>query len=117
MHWTEDERRDLEKIGARARGGRNQLFPDGRQGTDSTEECQIAKTDKIKLTWDTSYAGDEPIAHYEIIRDGELTGNYQHTPQISKVPFTFETSRSGNEFRLVAVDASGRKAASDMITA
>ena len=112
---TEDERRDLEKIGARARQGETNYFQMADRGLTPPRNVEIAKTDKIKLSWDTSYAGNEPVAHYEIIRDGEILETIQHTPQVSKVPFTYETA-SGKEFRLVAVDSAGRKAATEIIT-
>ena len=112
---TDDERRNLEKIGARARQGETNYFQMADRGLTPPRNVEIAKTDKIKLSWDTSYAGNEPIAHYEIIRDGEILETIQHMPQVSKVPFTYETA-SGKEFRLVAVDAAGRKAATEIIT-
>ncbi len=78
------------------------------RGLTPPRNVKIAKTDKIKLSWDTSYAGDEPVAHYEIIRDGEMLETIQQTPRVSKVPFTWETA-SGREFRLVAVECSWQK--------
>ena len=112
---SEKERRELEKIGERARGGETNYFQMADQGLTPPGNPEIDKTDMIKLTWDTSYAGNEPITHYEIIRDGELLETVQHTPQISKVPFSYETP-AGNEFQIVAVDAAGRKSATDALT-
>jgi aryl-alcohol dehydrogenase-like predicted oxidoreductase len=113
---TESERRDLEKIGARARGGETNYFQMPDRGLTPPRNAKVTRTDKTRITWDTSYAGDEPIAHYEIVSDGEVIETIRHKPQISTAPFTFETAASGNGFRIVAVDASGRKAASDLIT-
>ncbi len=112
---NENERRELEKIGGRARQGETNYFQMANRGLTPPRNVKIAKTNIIKLSWDTSYAGNEPVTHYEIIRDGEILKKIQHTPQVSKVPFTYETV-SGNEFRLVAVDAAGRKASTETIT-
>ncbi|MFO7923132.1 MAG: aldo/keto reductase [Bacteroidales bacterium] len=112
---TEKQRRELEKIGARAREGKTNYFQLPDRGLTPPRNIRIEKSEVVKLSWDTSYAGDEPIDHYEIIKDGEMVEKVQHTPQISKEPFTCETP-SGNEFRLVAVDTAGRRAESDIYT-
>ncbi len=112
---SEHDRRELEKIGARAREGNTNYFQLADRGLTPPRNVSLTRTDRIKLSWDTSYAGDEPIAHYEIIRDGELLETVQHKPQISKVPFSIETSMAGKEFKIVAVDTAGRKAESDIL--
>ncbi len=109
---SENERRELEKIGARARDGETNYFQLPDKGLTPPGNVRLEKDDMIKLSWDTSYAGDEPVAHYEIIRDGEILETVQHTPQVSKAPFTYQVS-SGNEFKVIAVDAAGRKAESE----
>ncbi len=111
---SEEARREIEKIGTRAHGGETNYFQPACRGLTPPGNVKIAKTDKIRLTWDTSYAGDEPIARYEIVRDGVIAGTVEHRPQTSKVPFAFEAS-SGNEFKVVAVDAAGRKAESELL--
>ena len=114
---TESERRELEKIGARAREGNTNYFQMADRGLTPPRNVKLTGTDRLKLTWDTSYAGDEPVTHYEIMKDGEILETVRHTPQVSKVPFSYETAAAGKEFRVVAVDAAGRKAAGDIITA
>ncbi len=112
---SEPERRELEKIGERARGGETNYFQMADRGLTPPRNVSLDKTDRIKLSWDTSYAGDEPVTHYEILRDGELLETVRHKPQVSKVPFSFETP-DGNEFKIVAVDAAGRKSATEALT-
>ena len=111
----EPERRELEKIGGRSRNGETNYFQMADRGLTPPGNTNLTKTDRIKLTWDTSYAGDEPIDHYEIISDGQLAETIRHTPQTTKEPFTCELSR-GTEFRIVAVDAAGRRAESKVLT-
>lgn len=113
---TDSERRELENYGARARNGETNYFQMADRGLTPPRNAKLSKTDGIKLSWDTSYAGDEPIAHYEIIRDGELLETVQHAPQTSLEPFTYEAG-SGNEFKVVAVDTAGRKAESVILKA
>jgi len=110
----ENERRELEKIGMRARNGETNYFQLPDTGLTPPRNATIAKSDGIKLSWDTSYAGNEPIAHYEVECDGKIVGTVRHSPQISKDRFTFEIP-SGKEFRITAVDAIGRKSATDIL--
>jgi aryl-alcohol dehydrogenase-like predicted oxidoreductase len=108
----EKQRLELEKIGTRAREGNTNYFQMADQGLTPPRNIRITKDDKIKLAWDTSYAGDAPISHYEIIGDGEVVETIKHAPQVSASPFTFETTK-GREFRIVSVDAAGRKASGE----
>jgi hypothetical protein len=75
----------------------------------------VTKSGNIKLTWDTSYAGNEPIAHYEIISDGKTIGTVPHIPQVSKDPFSFETA-TGKQFKIIAVDVAGRKSETALLS-
>jgi hypothetical protein len=117
MHSTEAERRELEKYGARARGGETNYFQMPDRGLTPPRNVKVALSDKTLITWDTSYAGDEPIAHYEIVRDGEVLEKVMHKPQATTAPFAYETAATGKEFSIVAVDAGGRRVSSDPITA
>ena len=111
---SENERRDIEKIGARARNGETNYFQLPDTGLTPPRNARITRSDGVKLTWDTSYAGDESITHYEIVSDGKVIGTVKHLPQTSRDPFSYET-RSGKEFQVVAVDAIGRKAATAVL--
>ena len=87
---SENERRELEKIGARARNGETNYFQLADTGLTPPRNARLTKSDGIKLSWDTSYAGNEPITHYEIVSDGKIIGTVQHLPQASKDPFSYE---------------------------
>ena len=74
----------------------------------------------VRMTWQTAYAGDEPIVRYEILRDGMKTGEIPHAPQAKATPFSFEDSISlsdsgGYRYRIVSVDAAGRTAQTEEI--
>jgi hypothetical protein len=112
---SENERRELEKIGARARNGETNYFQLADMGLTPPRNAKLTKSDGVKLSWDTSYAGNEPITHYEIESDGKIIGKVPHLPQTSKEPFSYEI-HSGKEFKVVAVDAIGRKSATEVLT-
>ena len=71
-----------------------------------------------RLTWQTAYAGDEPIVRYEIMRDGKKTGEVAHKPQVKATPFSYEDAlpdAAAHRYRIVTVDAAGRTAQTDEI--
>ena len=113
---SETGRRELEKIGLRARNGETNYFQLADNGLTPPRNASITKSGNVKLSWDTSYAGNEPIAHYEIIGDGQTIGTVPHIPQISKDPFSFEAA-TGKQFKIVAVDAAGRKSETELLSA
>lgn len=64
-----------------------------------------------KITWQTAYAGDVPVLHYEILAGGKVIGKVEHKPQILKSkPFSFEVSEPAAEIVVVAVDREGTRA-------
>lgn len=111
----EAARREIEKIGLKARNGETNYFQLADTGLTPPRNARITKPGGIELTWDTSYAGDEPIKEYEVFCDGALVATIPHMAQVSSDPFLFRTS-SGKEFRVVATDAAGRKASTEMLT-
>lgn len=113
---NESQRRELEKIGARARNGQTNYFQLPDRGLTPPRNPHVTKSDGIKLTWDTSYAGDEPISHYEIEIDGKVAATVRHVPQVSRDPFFYKAA-SGKEFKITAVDAIGRKSSTGMLKA
>ena len=77
-------------------------------------------THVVKLTWQTAYAGDEPISHYEILRDGQKIGRVNYRPQVDKNPLLFEdnTAAAGaHKYVVATVDAIGRRATAGDLTA
>jgi aryl-alcohol dehydrogenase-like predicted oxidoreductase len=110
------ERRELEKIGTRAHNGETNYFQLADKGLTPPRNPKLTKSDKLRLSWDTSYAGNEPITHYEIVSGDKVIGTVKHVPQVSKEPFSFEIP-SGKEFKVVAVDAIGRRSATEVLTA
>lgn len=112
----ENERRDLENLGARAHNGETNYFQLPDRGLTPPRNAKITRSDGINLSWDTSYAGNEPLSHYEIESEGIIIGTVKHGPQVSKDPFSFRTT-SGKEFKIIAVDAAGRKSATEILSA
>jgi len=119
------DRRAIEKITAVVQGGKTNYFQLPHQ--DLTPPRDAALTEDaassqrtVKLTWQTAYAGDEPISHYEILRDGQQIGRVNYRPQIDKTPFLFEdkaATAGAHKYVVATVDAVGRRAEAGELTA
>lgn len=67
----------------------------------------------VRLEWHTAFAGDEPLARYEIWRDHQKVGSISYRPQVSKKPFVFEdvvADKIAHNYRITTVDAAVRTA-------
>ncbi len=114
---TESERRDLERIGLRARDGETNYFQLPDSGLTAPRYPEVVKDGPLRLTWHTSYAGNEPISHYEVIEDGTVIEKLVHKPQVSlDKPFECMSVKAGHSYKIAAVDMAGRRAISEVIT-
>jgi hypothetical protein len=119
--FSQTERREIEALAATAKNGMTNYFQLPRQeltpalAAIAQEEMQEEKR-VAHLEWNTAFAGDEPIARYEIWRDGQKISEVPHHPQVSKKqPYHFDeviADRATHGYRIKTVDASGRIAAS-----
>jgi len=119
---SQTDRRDIEKMAEAAKEGKANYFQDAARPLGAPRNPALARQGNgVRLTWQTAYAGDEPIVRYEITRNGLKMGEVAHTPQVKATPFSFDDSASPSEaakyqYRIVTVDAAGRTAQTDEIT-
>lgn len=103
-----DERKRIEEQAMKIKPGSNYFQVIDKSGLSAPRDLQ--KTEN-KITWQTAYAGDEPISHYEILINGEMAGKVEHKPQVLKdQPFVFELESEEAQIAVVAVDKGGAKA-------
>lgn len=109
---TADERKNVEKLAGGIKEGKTNYFQLEKIGLQPPRDLQKREVDgKIVFTWQTAYAGDEPLKSYEVLVDGQKAGEVPHLPQVlKKQPFQFELETSGTEITIVAVDAGGNRA-------
>ena len=116
---TVSDRREIEKLALAAKEGKtNGFFQVEKQELGAVRDYAVSqeKQDRkrvARLEWQTAYAGDEPIVHYEIWRDNTKVGQVAYKPQITMAPFIYkETLADSNahKYRIMTVDAAGRKA-------
>jgi len=119
---SEADRKAVEEIALRAKEGKTNWFQLPQQPLGAPREAAVAVQKQgdaplVKVTWQTAYAADEPITHYEIRRDSLPLGRVDHHPQTSKKPFAFAETFDGksHSYEVVTVDRAGRKAPSGLL--
>jgi aryl-alcohol dehydrogenase-like predicted oxidoreductase len=124
-------RREVEQLAERAKKGLTNYFQREAEVLGAPRQAAVSQkmeTDRrvALLTWQTSYAGDQPLSHYEIQRDDFLradfgnpphlntvVGRVEHRPQTTMEPFTFNDplkDQLPHRYRVIAVDVAGRRA-------
>lgn len=119
------DRRAIEKATGTIQEGKTNYFQVAFQDLTPPREVTLTRHAAgggrvVELTWQTAYAGKEPISHYEILRDGQKMGRVNYRPQVDKTPFVFEDKAavgSAHNYVVATVDVSGRRAEAGAVTA
>ena len=102
------ERNRIEAQAAKIKPASNYFQAVENVGLVAPRELKITNN---SVTWQSSYAGDEPISHYEISVAGKYVGKVNHKPQLLKSkPFSFDINEETKEILIAAVDFSGNRA-------
>ncbi len=105
---SSSERNRIELQAAKIKPESNYFQVVENMGLVAPRELQINDN---TITWQSAFAGDEPISHYEVLVDGKLVGKVNHKPQLLKSePFSFQTEKEAGEILIAAVDFSGNRA-------
>jgi aryl-alcohol dehydrogenase-like predicted oxidoreductase len=119
---SESERLDIERMANFIKDGKTNYFQmeEGGLTAPQNAKTEILNNKEALITWDTAYAGDNPIDYYEIWRNNNKIGQVQHQPQISSKPFQFKDNidlSTGHVYRyeIFTVDKKGRKSESGRI--
>ena len=112
------DRLAIEKLASVAKDGKTNYFQLPKQEMTPPRDA-LAKQEmragkrEVSLEWQTAYAGDEPISHYEIWRDHQMVNQMAHNPQTSKKPFEFAdavSDKAAHTYQIATVDDAGHKA-------
>ena len=114
------ERVEIEQMAGKVKGGETNWFQHPQEPLSPPRDVMAVRAERngspiARLSWQTAYAADHPIRHYEIACNGRKVAVVEHRPQTTKAPFTFETplaKAEGSDYTVTTVDASGRRAAS-----
>ena len=115
------DRAEVEKIARIIKEGKTNYFQLPYTGITAPTGVKVAQKKEngerwVDLSWHTAFAGDVPLASYEIWRDGKMLTKVNHKPQTTKVPFTTAdqlTDNASHEYSIAAPDMAGRSAKSE----
>lgn len=115
---SEKERRAYEEIGNNAKDGKTNYFQLEKNVLSAPNDIDIKKKkDSIEISWRMAYAGDEPISHYEVLKNNKLIGKSKHHPIFTKAKNRHidTQGKTGDQYQVIAVDKIGRKASSKIL--
>jgi len=117
---SDSDRSEVEMMTRHVKEGKTNYFQLDKGGLTAPNDIRVKQLDenKIKLTWNTAYAGDNPIDFYEVSRNGISVGQVLHKPQTTESPFEMVDALEGVgqlEYRIITKDKKGNKAESDVI--
>ena len=118
---SETDRLNIENLTVKIKEGKTNYFQRQVEPLSAPQACRISQKQKggqriVNLIWNSAYAGPEPVAAYEILRDGRTIGQVEHSPQTDRIEFNFRDNpadSSGHTYQIVTVDKKGNKASSD----
>lgn len=113
-----EERAKIEKYAGKVKDGKTNYFQViENEGLTPPQKAELIESDdKKRIIWQTAYAGNDPISHYEVIIDGEVVGKVEHHPQVLKSrPFVYETDKKADRILVAAVDKKGRRAETKVV--
>jgi len=117
----ESERKAIEQMANKVKDGKTNYFQIAEGGLSAPRNVKAQKAGDglVLVTWDTAFAGDSPIDHYELWKNESKAGEVSHVPQTTKKPFAYTdttgTTDGKTAYKVVAVDKKGRKAGSQEI--
>lgn len=123
MGLSVSDRRVIEQITNAIKDGKTNYFQEPLQALsaprDASAQVEVRDGQRaVRLQWQTAYAGDEPISHYEIWRDQQKISQVTYQPQVSKRPFVFEDvviDKAAHTYQIRTVDAINRIAATSAL--
>lgn len=107
-----DDRKKIEQLAAGVKEGKTNYFQMAKVGLVPPRLLQKSEVNgKNMLTWQTAYAGDDPIVRYEVMSNGQKIAEVPHKPQLFlKDPFAVEIPADAGNILVAAVDAAGNRA-------
>jgi len=104
---TAKERTKIENHAKMVKANSNYFQAIENKGLVAPREVHVAKNN---VTWQSAYAGDEPISHYEVLVDGKLAGKVKHKPQLLKSkPFSLNIKNNKGKISVAAIDSAGNR--------
>lgn len=114
---TEERRLEIEKSTAHVKEGKTNYFQSPYEGLTPPQNIQVMGDKELEITWNTAYAADAPLSHYEVFGGKELLATILHTPQTTTDPFRYKGNLKQGSYKVVTVDRAGNRAESEVMKA
>lgn len=115
---SEGERRAIEGRAKESLGMGTNYFQRPYEGLGAPRDARIEldmpydkKDLDVRILWDTAYAGDEPLAFYEVLKDGKPFKRLQAVPQTSLESFFVKDTLAkgaAHTYQVRVIDKEGR---------
>ncbi len=117
---SKEQRLAIETAAAKVKAGETNYFQDNPKGLTPVSEVTSEKIESntVELSWDTAFAGDDPIKKYEVFKNGKLVGEVKHQPQTTMKKFSFKDKLDDagkNRYQIVTVDTSNKRKETQII--
>jgi aryl-alcohol dehydrogenase-like predicted oxidoreductase len=116
------DRTEVEKIARFVKEGKTNYFQLPYSGLTAPSQVTASRKNsvgehQVEISWHTAFAGDMPLASYEVLRDGQPVMKMNHTPQTTKTPFVVLDRTDGalHEYAVVVTDVDGKSVKSDRV--
>ncbi len=113
---SQKRREEIEELAGTVKNGQTNWFQLPKTELSPPANVMLEIKDDTQITWDTAYAAEAPLSHYEVFREGKKVATVKHQPQVSKDPFQFRDDRKGNNYQIVSVDMAGNRAESETLS-
>ncbi|MDX9880949.1 MAG: aldo/keto reductase [Prolixibacteraceae bacterium] len=116
---SEQKREEAEELGNLAKEGKTNYFQKEYQGLTAPQDIQIKRVGStVTLCWAMAYAGQNPVSHYNILKNGEIIYRVDHRPLTSNVKMNYldSSASAGNTYQIVTVDRKGETKSSEKFT-
>ena len=117
------DRLEVEKMAALAKEGKTNYFQIPEGGLSPVQEPkalqEVAGDQRlVRLSWNTAWAGENPIRSYSILRDGQPLDEVMHEPQTTLEGFVYEDNLKDSrrhQYQIITVDNAGETAGSEVL--
>jgi hypothetical protein len=114
---SEADRMELEARTGSVKDGQTNWFQLPREELSPPRNVKVLNGDELEITWDTAYAADAPLSHYEVFHGDRKLATVSHQPQITKQAFQFKATAGAGTYKVVTVDKDGNRAESESFNA
>jgi aryl-alcohol dehydrogenase-like predicted oxidoreductase len=112
---NQSQRLELEDKTGHVNEGKTNYFQLERLDLSPPNNIRLSEANGLEIRWDTAYASESPLSHYEILKDGKKTVQIKHQPQVTKQPFTYFDKTPGKSYQVVSVDQAGNRGVSEIL--